>query len=222
MKMKTIHAPLWIVLGLAVGFSGGCEKEVQVSLIPSFYSTDLKIIAVAPFRNATRVRDVGNIISDTLAAQLSANGTYKVYNRNDLESLRDEHDLRSDLGLSNADIAKKFRKVGKVQAVLVGRVITYTTNERRENRRDPIYATNAQGVMYIAGYRNYVFTRNDANVVATASLIRVADGTTLASTASPATGNFWAQGSPPTYDKFACLTVAMKKCVNQLSQLQNS
>lgn len=208
---------------LAVLFTGiGCgEKKVVITRYPTFWKGQIKTVAVTPFRNATASKGAGNILSDTLSSQLATNGTYKVYNRNDLQVLHNEHDLRTELGLDNADIARKFRSVGNVDAVLIGTVTNYSATERRENRfqQDPIYQYNpVTKQTYVAGYRKrtFVFTRNEANVTATAALVRVSDGTTLYATPSPARGNYWAQGSPPELDKYACLNNATQQAVNKL------
>lgn len=202
----------------------GCgEKEIVITQFPVFWKGTIKTVAVTPFRNTTGVRGAGNVLSDNLSSQLATNGTYKVYNRNDLRVLQNEHDLRIGLGLDNAEIARKFRKVGKVDAVLIGTVTNYSATERRENRfqQDPIYQYNPKTKQtYIAGYRKrtFVFTRNEANVAVTAALVHVDDGTTVYATPAPARGNFWAQGSPPKLDKYACLNNATQQAVNKLVQ----
>jgi hypothetical protein len=108
-----------------------------------------------------------------------------------------------------------------VQAVLVGTVNTYAATKRDEPRfeQTPIYQYNpSTQQMYIAGYnkRRYTFTRNEANVAVTAALIRISDGSPIYATSSPILGNFWAQGSPPQYDPYACLNLAVGQVVNQL------
>lgn len=202
----------------------GCgEKEIVITHYPSFYREDLKTIAVVPFRNATPMQRVGNILSDALAAQLAANGTYRIYNRNDLKILRDEQDLRTEQGLSNEQIAERFRNLADVDAILVGTVNTYAATRHDDPRTEqtPIWQYNPYTrQMYIAGYqtRQYVFTRNEGNVSVTAALIRVPDGGTIYATPSPVTGNFWAQGSPPPYDAYACLNQAVNQAVQGLVQ----
>jgi hypothetical protein len=202
----------------------GCgEKKIVITNFPSFYKGQIKVIAVAPFRNATGEKDVGNIISDAVAAQLAVNGTYKVYNRNDLGVLESERDLRTEMGLDNAKIAAAFRKAGKVQAVLVGTVNIYKTNQTQTPKQEPIYGMQPYYVgsqlMYrtvVTGYRRYTLIRNDANVVVTARLIRVADGAPIYATPNPIRGTYWAQGSPPPMDGYACLSNATTIAVNQL------
>jgi hypothetical protein len=206
---------------LAAMLAGCGEKEVIIVNYPVFYNESLKTVAVAPFRNASGVAGAGDVVSDSLASMLVANGTYRVYNRNDLHILQSEQELQIQAGLDNAKIAAKFRKVAEVQAILVGTINTYAATKRDEPRfeQTPIYQYNAYTKqMYISGYntRQYTLTRNEANVGVSAALIRVSDGTTIYATPAPIHGNFWAQGSPPQYDAFACLNLATTGAVNQL------
>jgi len=195
---------------------GGCSKKIWITQVPDFYSPQLKSIAVATFRNETNWRGAGEIISDKLATSLAANGAYKVFNRNDLKTLIDESDLRLALGDGSAAATDKLKKLTQVQAVLTGTVTTYAATSHNQNRQDPVYAVSPQGVTYVAGYRRYVWTRNEGNVSVTASLIRVSDGTTLYATPQPIWARVWAEGSPPGKDGHACLAEAADKVALQL------
>ncbi|MBN1554957.1 MAG: hypothetical protein JXA11_09440 [Phycisphaerae bacterium] len=205
-------------------FLPGCgEKEIVIIKIPTFYKGDIKSVAIIPFRNASGAPNAGNIVSDALAAMLVVNGTYKVINRNDHRILQDEQDLRTEAGLSNAQIAAKFRNIADVDAILVGTVSTYAATKHDDPRVEqiPIWQYNAYTKqMYIAGYntRRYTFTRNEGNVTASAALIRVSDGTTIHATLTPIRGHFWAQGSPPQYDPNACLNEATNWLIVKLVQ----
>lgn len=203
---------------LAVCLSGlaGCSKKMTISQVPEFYTPELKTIAVVPFRNQSGWKAAGQIVSDKFAAALMANGAYRVFNRNDLRTVMDQQDLQIALGDDSAAAASTFKKLTEVQAILTGTVTTYATTSNRQQRRDPIYGMNRQGQSYIQGYRTYVHTRNEANVSVTASLIRVADGTTIHATPSPAWARVWAQGSPPKKDPYACAAEATDSVVYQL------
>ena len=222
---KNILRILCPVLLMFLLLASGCgEKTIVITNYPSFYQGKIKTIAVAPFRNATGVRNAGNIISDTLAGRIAANGTYKVYNRNDLLVLQNERDLRTELGLDNAAIAAKFRNVGKVQAVLVGTVTNFSATQQNDKRfeRIPIQAYNPRTrQMYISGYRsrNYTFTKNEGNVAVTATLIRVSDGLPLFATPTAISDRRFAQGSPPTADRFACRSAAASQVVAKLVRI---
>jgi len=88
-------------------------------------------------------------------------------------------------------------------------------SSRSENRQDPIYGVDGNGNMYVSGYRRYVFTRNEAIVSATATMLARETGTTIHAT-SPAVWQQWAQGSPPDYDAAGCMTISMNEVVSQL------
>lgn len=194
----------------------GCSKKLRIVQMPSFYTPDLKTIAIAPFRNQTRWKGAGEIISDRVAAQLMANGTYRVFNRNDLKTLMDESDLQIALGTDSTAATEKLKQLTQVQAILIGTVGTYAATTNSQPRRDPIYSTNRNGTTFISGYRSYVWTRNEANVSVTASLIRVSDGTTIYATPQPAWSRVWAEGSPAKKDPNACLAEAANSVGNQL------
>jgi len=208
---------LYLAVGCLITATAGCSKKIWITQYPEFYTPDLKTIVVVPFRNQTGVRDAGNNVADRLAAAMAANGTYTIFNRNDLKAVMDERDVQIAFGSDTDAAAAKFRKLGNVQAILIGAVNTYAATSNSQRKQDPIYSYHPQtGARYVSGYKRYVWTRNEANVAVTASLIRVSDGKTIYSTMSPATGNAWAEGSPPKYDVYACLNTATNYAVGQL------
>ncbi len=212
---------LALVCKLAVALLGttGCTTKMAITQTPDFYTSDLKTIAVVPFRNQTGVRDAGKNISDRLAAALAANGTYQVFNRNDLKAIMDERDLQLAFGDDTEAAVAKFRRLGNVQAILLGSVNTYSGTVQRQQKRDPVYGFNPQtGALYVSGYKKYVWTRHEANVAVTVSLIKVSTGKMIYSTSTPAAGSAWAEGSPPKYDAYACLNAATNQAVGQLVQ----
>jgi len=201
---------------LAAMLATGCSKKIVITQYPAFYDGSIKTIAVTPFRNQTNQKDAGNIISDRLAAMLMANQTYKVYNRNDTGVLSDERDLQLDLGENPKQVEAMFRKLGDVDAILTGVVSTYSTTSNSQQRQDPIYQYNPRTkTSYIAGYRTYTYTRNEANAVATAALLR-RDGTTIHATAVPAQARAWSEGSPPQQDVYSLAANAASHVAGQL------
>ncbi len=203
---------------LAVAFStvAGCSKKIWVVQTPDFYTPDLKTIAVASFRNQTDHRGAGDIISDKVAAGLMANGTYRVFNRNDLKTLLDEQDLQIALGSDAEAAAGQLQKLENVQALLVGTVTTYSATTDSQPKQDPLYNYDAQGNMYLSGYKTYVWTRNEGNVSVIANLIRTRDGTTIAATSEPAWARHWDEGTPAKRDCHACLADAADDVARQL------
>jgi hypothetical protein len=187
-----------------------------ITQVPEFYSPELKAIAIAPFRNQAKWPGAAEIVSDNVAAGLMANGSYKVFNRSDLKTLMDESDLAVALGADATAAAGKLKKLTQVQAILVGTVATYAGTTSSQPRQEPVYATDKRGNSYIAGYRSYVWTRNEGNVSVTAALIRVSDGTTIYATAQPVWSRVWAEGSPAQKDRNACLAEAAASVAVQL------
>lgn len=197
-----------ICLAMAGAILGGCDKKLVITQVPTFYTPDLKVIAVAGFRNQTQWRGANEIIADQVAAGLMANGTYKVFNRNDLKTVMDESDLNIALGADPVAAAGKLKKLTEVQAILVGTVTTYAATSNTQPKQIAQYATDRKGKVYISHYITEMHTRNEANVTVTATLIRVSDGSTIYATPEPAFARVWAEGSPPTKDTNACASDA--------------
>jgi len=201
---------------LAVALAAGCTKKITIHQIPPFYDGSVKAVAVTPFRNQTGYRGAGNIVSDRLAAMLMANGTYEVLNRNDLRALSDERDLQLDLGKDPRKVEALFGSLADVQAILTGVVSTYSGTSRSERRREPIQHYDARTKRwYTTGYRSYVHTRNEANVVVTAALLG-RDGSTIYATALPAQAQRASEGHPPKHDVHALLADATTRAARQL------
>jgi hypothetical protein len=210
------------MLLLLVVVAGGCSKKIWITQYPSWYSSDLKTIAVVPFRSATTSREAGISISEQLARAMMANGTYEVVSQSDVAAMSDQVDLMLYArGGDAAAAAEKFSTLKNVQAILVGTVTTYSATTQRQHRREPIYAYNRRTKQsYIAGYREYDHVRNEANVAATAALIRVPGGQTVHATAGPVGATSWSEsgsgGSAPSRDPYRCLADAAQQTVAQL------
>jgi len=203
---------LWVAIAPALS---GCDKKIVVYQVPSFWNSDLKTIAVVPFRNNSTGKDAGSIVADRLANALIANGTYKVYNRNDLKALMDEQDLKLALGGDASQMASAFKKAGNVQAILTGSVSTYAATSRSQRKQIPQYYY-VKGVQRFGGYKTFTHTRNEANVATNATLISVSTGTAYHSASARWTA--WAEGSPPKYDPYACTSSAVDNVAGQLVQ----
>ena len=100
-----------LILLAAAGLCG-CSKEIPIVQYPAFWRPELKSIAVTPFRCASGQEEAGNVLADKLAAALVANGTYRVFNRNELKTILDERDLQIAFGQDSEAAAKQFQKLG--------------------------------------------------------------------------------------------------------------
>jgi hypothetical protein len=204
-RTTSLFLVLIALLSAAAGI--GCDKKITITRVPTFYTQELTSIAVAPFRNQTAYGGAGDIMADKVAAGLIANGTYHVVNRNDLKAVLDEKDLQ--MALSNdPGAAGQLSKLTNVQAILTGTVATYAATSNRTPKKEPVYQYTKQGQAYVAGYRQYVHTRNEANVSVTATLIRVSDGQPIYVTPEALWQRNWAEGSPPKKDPHALLNEA--------------
>ncbi len=220
--MVSVHRKVRIaLLSLAVlgpCVTGGCSRKIPIYQIPAFYTKDLRSIAVQPFRSASHRQGVGDTIASQLAAALAHNGTYRVYNRQDLKALMDEHDLRLLLGGSDASrSASALRKLGKVDALLIGTVSSYAVNTNRQRITEPEkYWDSRQKRWVVLGYKSYVKTRHDAVVEVTASLIDVRTGRPIGSTNPSARAIDNSEGSPPRKSAAQCLATARGNVIGDL------
>lgn len=209
------------LLFLVAALMCGCSQKITIVQYPAFYTPDLKTIAVLPFKCAPGDGAAGDMISDQFARSLQANGTYQVFNRGDVAQLFKEQDFQKAVTGDDAQVARMFEKTGKVQAVLVGTVSTYSATTRSERRKEPRYTTDRYGNLVLAGYDEWTETHNEGTVVVHASLLRVSDGSGAAIYATPqpvaqtirTTSSRW--GSAKS-DQFGCRAAATTAVVNGL------
>jgi hypothetical protein len=217
------HLHRFVAVALCVGALSavGCSKKIKVLHRPP-WTTTIQRIAVVPFRNESGVAGAGRVVSDQFAAALAGNQAYRrVYNRSDLRHIMDERKLQQSFANNPSAIAE-FRRWGKVDAILVGSVQQYAATSRNERKREPVkvWDKTTQQMVWTGAYKSWVHTRNEANVSATATLIRVSDGATIYATPGPVLGRAWSEsgygGKAPKYDPNACLAAAALQAVSQL------
>jgi ribosome-associated translation inhibitor RaiA len=209
---------LAVLAVVACGHLAGCSKKIWVLQTPAFYTPDLQTVAVAQFRNQSGHNGAGDIIADKLANALMANGTYTVFNPNDVEALLNQQDLQAALSsdASAGAATGELSKLTNTQALLIGTVTTYAGTTSQTPKQEPIYATDRKGNRYIARYQTVMFTHNEGNVAVTASLVRTADGTTIEATGEAKTASVVAEGAPAPKDPYACVAEAADDVVRQL------
>lgn len=212
-------ALLWGVL--CVVFLSGCPRKITIYRVPPFWTPDITSVAVVPFRSAVANRKAGLIVSDQVASLLATNPAYKrVYNRSHYKDVVDESRLRMS-STDDPSVSRAFRQWGKAYAILVGVVTHYSATYRNEPKRIPIQRYNRKRQQSeIVGYKKYIHTRNEANVVANATLVRVSDGHALYST-GPVGGRCVSEssqnGAAPKLDPHACLMMATNQVVQKLA-----
>ncbi len=206
------------VLTALLGCGGSTKKDkIWIYQYPRFYRPDLRRIAVLPFGNRTRVRGVGERISDKVSALLTNNGTYEVYTRVHLKDILTELDL-AEAGIIEPEAAKRIGKLKSVQALVCGVVDRFHAGAKSETRynRVPIWGRNAQGMPVITGWKNvpYRWTRNDAVVESHVVVIDCGTGRQLYAFNRPSKA--WAQGSPPKHAPQSLLESAERDQVNRI------
>jgi hypothetical protein len=205
---------------MASGLFSGCSKKLVVAQVPPFWTPDLKVIAVIPFENHTGTRGAGRAVSDQLAATLVENGTYRIYDRAQIESLMTERDWQIAQGDPNAAAAKLQ---GKAQALLVGSVSSYSaTSANPEWRFTPVNYTDANGNPYTQNVR-WLYEHNEGVVAVSAQLLRVPGGEPLYGTGEVFGRAVSESTPPPQYakpqmDASTCLASARSQAVGQLTE----
>ena len=204
------------VVGLACTVLAGCGTKIKVYQYPEFYTEDLKTIAIVPFKSMSDNQHSGAIVSETLARALQQNNTYQVFAHNDLKAMVDQKDLDVFSGTGDASAAAaKFKPGGKVQALMVGDVSTYTCSRSVQHRSEPVYQYDRNGNRIPVGQREYDYTRIEATVAVSAALIRVSDGTQIHATQME-TGKAIEEGELPQRDQAECLRAATEQAVAKL------
>ena len=224
-RLTESSVPFLFVCLLALA---GCGKKIWISQYPSFYTPDLKTIVVVPFRNATNDPVAGRVISEKVAAALTANATYEVLTRGDLSVLADEAKWRAAAGDTGA-LSRLLRKRSRAQAILTGTVTQYASTQERQWKKRPVYdehdrkyRRDRKHERRPSYYVGYTHIRNEATVDATARLIRVSDGKAIHATPPGAAKVKVASETrndgelSPERHPYECLASAGDQCVAKL------
>ena len=197
-----------VLIGTLIGCSGK-KKAIPIVSYPSFWTPKLKRVAILPFKNYSRYRGAGRIISDKLDALLTTNKTYQVYSREHLRQVLAEQDLAAT-DMINSATAVKLGRLASVQAIIVGAVTRYEGSTRSETRYNqvPRFRRNRRGQMVIAGYRSvpYRWTRHEGTCEANAKIISTETGKVLDSFSESQMR--YAQGRSPRVSRSMLMTQA--------------
>jgi hypothetical protein len=197
------------VLLATAGGIGGCAKKIWIEHYPGFYSSDLKVIAVAGFGNDSPYPGAGKIFAEQLVEALRGNGTYEVLAGRELAELRQ----RSAAG-AGAQTLPAEGKLAQVQAILTGSVIhcrhrsgfgvrpsfgfSLGYGYRGGRHRGSFFGGSGWASWPV--YHGYVYAWDKADMAVTAELIRVSDKTRLYRTPVPVRGSADSKGEPPGAD----------------------
>ena len=204
-----------LLVAAALAALGGCTKKIPIVQYPVFWEVAPKTIAVTGFKNRTLVPDAARALADELAMALTANGTYRVYNRAQLETVLKEAELQRAFSDDTEVAARSMVKVGKVQAILTGSVTACSATSRRDRKYRIRQYVNAAGRKYTRR-EPYVYYHNEATMVAGASLIRITGGPPRPIHSGQASATVTAGGEYPRMDPFGCLAVARARVVRKL------
>jgi hypothetical protein len=127
--MATSKSRMLLAVAICAGMIAlsGCSQSFTAREYPSFYDPNLRTIAVVPFHNETNARGAGTLAAENLAAALRVNGTYTVVPPHKLRSLIAQKKLQRLSRTDYQEDAEELRKLGGIQAFIVGRVLRDST-----------------------------------------------------------------------------------------------
>lgn len=211
-RSRIVSATLILI---AMATLGGCTKKIPIIQYPVFWDRAPKSVAVTPFRNETRIRNIGKQITNDLATRLSANGSYTVYDRMLLKAYLNEADLQRAFSTDQEAAASTMVKIGKVQAILTGVVTTcHWPRTRTEVKVITQQFYNPNGTSYTRPVKHYIQT-NEAELKANAVLLRITPDGPKVIHSSPVRGHAKSSGVTPMYSRDACMSIARAQVVQQ-------
>ncbi|MDP7637678.1 MAG: CsgG/HfaB family protein [Phycisphaerae bacterium] len=203
-------------LALSAVFLGGCTKKILIIQYPVFWDAAPKTIAITDFKNLAGTRGQAQAIANELSAALTANGTYKIFNRQHFSAVEKEIAIRQAFSSDESVAANTMAKLGKVQAIITGSVNSCSATSRRQTKRRPVYRTNRKKQLYISHYVPYTYFHNEANIQVSATLIRIDRGRPRTIYSAQAVGRATSSGEHPRMDPYACLAIARRQVMWQL------
>jgi hypothetical protein len=207
---------------LVAALAAGCSAKLTVQNYPPFYDPALKSVAVVGFANRTLRAKASEFFTERLVESLRANGTYEVIGPKELDTRLEEAKLVLSDGADAKTIAETLRKLGGVQAFLIGTVTGFAAGSGTyvdvyDGGYGPGYGWYGPGYgwggwggygwghrgywgygysgYYYPTYREYSYSQ--AYVAATAALIGVADGKMIHTTPAPLAARFSSSSEPP-------------------------
>jgi hypothetical protein len=192
---------------LAATVASGCTKTIVVRRYPAFWTPELKTVAVLPLANDSLDVRAGEFMTDRLTEALRANGTYEVVGAGELVRRVESAGLAIRPGDDETAIAATLRKLGGIQAFVVGRVKVLSAD--RWAATDVVsphvwygggYGWGRGGWRQGVGWSAPIYAHSahgQAFAAMTAAVVRVSDGRRLYTTAGPVTARVSTEGYPP-------------------------
>ena len=203
MRTWRMRATLAVLIASVGSAAGGCGQTIVVRQYPSFYTPDLKTLAVVPFDAEGAGYPAGEF-TERLCRGLRINGTYDVLV------------VRPRPGESVSDLVTRLRRDRRADVVCLGAVRGGAVRTNAEIQKQAVYATDRKGKRYVKGYNYLTVLTHRAQVSAEVRMLRVADARTLATTSGPLTGQYAVQTTPKGITPVQTLHKAADALVNGL------
>jgi hypothetical protein len=212
----------------------GCTKTIEINRYPSFYTPDLKSLAVLPFDNDTLNDRAGQFMSEQLVKALRANGTYKVLDPRELSAKLGAEELKK---LPPADVQSAAELIGRLdntQAFIIGTTTTFTSARYSYARPYGGYGYGYRYGMLGGGYgrrsygrRGYLYdpywnypidygSQNQGRAAVRAKLVVISEGKIVSETAVNVGHSVISEGDPPYKTPDECLIEASRRAVDKL------
>ena len=216
-----------LLLAVTCCFIGiGCTKTIEISQYPSFYTPDLRSVAILPFDNDTLNASAGQYLTEQLTRSLRANGTYKVAGPRELTVSLGAEELKNLPSGDKQAAAELIGRLDDTQAFIIGTVTAFTSARYNYPWRNRGYGFG-YGYGYGYGYRRYMYdpywdypinyaTHNEGRVRVRATLVLVSDGVIVSETPMHAGDTVFSEGDPPYRTPDECLVEAARRVVDKL------
>jgi len=204
------------LFAVAVCCLAGCSKTIEVTRYPSFYTPDLKVVAVLPFDNETLHPGAGRYIAERLAKSLRDNGTYQVLGPRRLAARMGGEQFKKLDPADRQAAVKLLRKLDDVQAFITGTVTNFTSAGYTYRWSDRGYGHPWYVHDPYWYYPINFYAHNEGRVSARASLVLVSEGAILPETSLSAGKTVFSDGDPPHLTRDECLVKAAMHTVERI------
>lgn len=167
---------LLCMLPLLIVLVGCGEEEVWIVRKPQWNYTAYDRIAVVPITTESPAADAeASKMTTILTDLLAQNGTFTVVSRQELAAVMKEQDLAAT-DLADPSTSLPSGMISVAQALVVGRITEYATDQRREQTSIPDVRINSRGIPYVAGTKTVWRFKHEARVGGSVRVVDAATG----------------------------------------------
>lgn len=123
-RARTTHGALLITIAAAAMVLLGCEPDIQVDSHIYRQLEPVHHVAVVPFVDAHNAEGSGDLVVTAAMKELYNCPGLRIYERAQVKTLIDEHDLMQALG-NDAKLAAKIGELTGADAIILGEVMQY-------------------------------------------------------------------------------------------------